>query len=241
MYEKLKGVVLNIIKYSDKNSIVHVLTDTYGKIAFLLPQGSGKSAKLKNAIFMPLSLVEIETKITPGRDIYTIKEARLVYTVSTIHADPMKNAVAMFMTELIGRVIHEREQNRSLFRYVAASVEFLDRMQKGIANFHICFLYNLGTFLGIQPNIETYRDNFWFDMANGEFTAYQPLHRHILNPEEAKAIMMLSRMSFSNLYLFTFNREQRNFILDTMLKYFQIHNSTLGLMKSPEILKQLFS
>lgn len=241
MYEKLKGVVLHIIKYSDKNSIVHVLTDIYGKIAFLLPQGTGKSSKMKNAIFMPLSLVEIETKIIPGRDIYAIKEAHLVYTVSTIHADPMKNAIAMFMTELIGRVIHEREQNRSLFRYVAASVEFLDKMEKGIANFHICFLYNLGTFMGIQPYTETYRENFWFDMANGEFTPYKPPHNHILNPEEAKTIIMLSRMSFGNLHVFAFNREQRNSILDTMLKYFQIHNSTLGLMKSPEILKQLFS
>lgn len=47
-------------------------------------------------------------------------------------------------------------------------------------------------------------------------------------------------MTFSNLHIFRFNREERNQMLDTILTYYRLHNSTLGALRSPEILKQLF-
>ncbi|MBQ4916357.1 MAG: recombination protein O N-terminal domain-containing protein, partial [Muribaculaceae bacterium] len=36
MYEKLSGIVLHVLRYSDKNSIVHILTDKCGRMAFML-------------------------------------------------------------------------------------------------------------------------------------------------------------------------------------------------------------
>jgi DNA repair protein RecO (recombination protein O) len=47
-------------------------------------------------------------------------------------------------------------------------------------------------------------------------------------------------MTFSNLHLFRFSREQRNAVLDAVIAYYRMHNSTVGTLKSPEILKQLF-
>ena len=46
MYEKLQCIVLNVMKYSDKNSIAHVYSDRRGRMAFLLPQGSTRGARL---------------------------------------------------------------------------------------------------------------------------------------------------------------------------------------------------
>ena len=63
MIEKLQGVVLRTIKYNDKNAIVRVYTDMHGVMAFLLPQGSGKVARQRRALFQPLSLVEIVADI----------------------------------------------------------------------------------------------------------------------------------------------------------------------------------
>ena len=57
MYEKTRGIVLHVIKYSDKNSIAHVYTDTHGRMAFLLPQGATRAARMRNAMFMPLSVL----------------------------------------------------------------------------------------------------------------------------------------------------------------------------------------
>ncbi len=240
MYEHICAVVLHVIKYSDKNSIVHVLTSERGRMSFLLPQGSSKSAKMRNAIFMPLSIIEFEARILPNRDIHTFRSPQLMLPLTGIYGDPIKNAIAMFMAEIVERGVQGGEETDSLYKYLVGSIQLLDKIEDGKANFHICFMFHLGAFLGIQPDTYTYKDGSWFDMENGMFTEYMPLGDKSLPPSEAKVIMLLSRMNFSNMYLFAFNRVQRNEILDLMIKYYQLHNSTIGSLRSPDILKQLF-
>ena len=240
MQEKLNGIVLHILRYSDKNSIAHILTDRLGRVAFLLPQGATKGARMRNAMFMPLSLIEFEAKILPNKDLHSFRDARSTFPLTELYCDPVKNAVAMFMSELLTRSIHESEENLPLFQFVQSSIVHLNNMETGIANFHIWFLYNLGTFLGIQPDIDSYEEGYWFDMANGIFTPERPPHTHFLSPKEAPVILLLSRMTSQNLHLFRFNREQRGTILDIALNYYRLHNSMMGTLRSPEILKQLF-
>ncbi len=240
MYEKLNGIVLHVIRYSDKNSIAHIFTDTRGRMAFLVPQGSTKSARLRNALFMPLSIIEFEGRIIPGKSIHSFKDAQSKFPLARIYSDPVKNAIAMFVSELLSRSIQESEENRGLFQFLETTIRLLDDMDEGVGNFHIWFLYNLGIFLGIQPDVETYRNGYWFDMLNGVFTPSRPLSTNVLAPREARVIALLARMTFSNLHRYKFNRVQRNEILDTALTYYRLHNSTLGALRSPEILKQLF-
>ena len=110
-------MVLRTIKYNDKNAIVRVYTDMHGVMAFLLPQGSGKVARQRRALFQPLSLVEIVADIRHGRDLYSIKEARCLHPLHSLHTDPVKNAVALFVTELLSAVIVEQERNPALFSF----------------------------------------------------------------------------------------------------------------------------
>lgn len=239
MYEKMRGVVLHTLKYSDKNSIAHVYTDMRGRMSFLVPQGRTAGARMRSAMFQPLSLLEFEARVDAGRDLHTMRDIRCLLPLSGICSDPVKSAIAIFVSELLTRSIQESERNAALWQYIARSVRILEGMREGIANFHICFFYNLGPFLGIQPDTESYREGYWFDMVNGVFSATRPAGAY-LPPDQAAALMTISRMTFSNLHRFAFNREQRNAILDIALRYFYIHNSAVGSMRSPDILRQLF-
>lgn len=241
MYERLNGVVLRTISYNDKNSIVRVYTDSHGLLSFLLPQSNGKTARMRRALFQPLSLVEIEADIAANREIYRIREARCLVPLPSLHSHPVKNAVSLFITELLSHVIVEEEPNAPLFAYISSSVQLLDRLEKGIANFHICFLYNLGIFLGIEPDTSTYTRGSRFDMLNGVFTTGIPSHSHFLHPEESEALMTLSRMSFANMHLFRFNRDQRRRLLDLIIGYYRLHNSAVGEIRSLDILTALFA
>ncbi len=241
MYEKTRGVVLHVIRYNDKHSIAQVYTDMRGRMALLLPQGATRAARMRNAMFMPLSVLEFEACVVPGREIVSFKDCRYVMSPSGIYASPEKSAVAMFMCELLGRSIQESERNEPLFNFITASVQLLDSIERGVANFHICFLYHLGAFIGIQPDTATYHEGYWFDMINGVFSSSHPMHTNVLAPRAAAVIMLLSRMTFANLHHFRFNREQRNEILDIAISYYKLHNSTIGAMKSPDILRQLFN
>ncbi len=240
MYQKLQAIVLNVIKYSDKNSIAHIYSDECGRMALLLPQGNTKGARMRNAIFMPLSVIELEVDIVPGKDLYRFRDARMVSALANLYGDPVKGAIVMFVSEFLCHVIQESERNSALFRYIRQSVLLLNDKKEGIANFHICFVYHLGAFLGIQPDDESYEDGAWFDMTEGTFTHHVVNSSHSLKPEQARVLHLMARMTFANMHIFKFNRAERSEILDMMIGYYKIHYSSVGSMKSPDILKQLF-
>ena len=47
-------------------------------------------------------------------------------------------------------------------------------------------------------------------------------------------------MTFNNMSVFRFNREERNRMLDVIINYYRLHNAAIGTLRSPDILKQLF-
>ena len=240
MYEKLKGIVLNTIRYSDKHNIVHIYTDGRGLMSFAIPQGKTHAARMRNAMLMPLSLIDLEATMRNGHELSMLREVRRNYPLATLYSDPIKNAIALFISELLAHVIQEPEGNSYLFRYIEQSVQLLEQMPDQIANFHICFLFHLGAHLGIQPNLESYRKGYWFDMTEGVFVPAAVRGHDLLQPQEAQVIHLLSRMTFSNMTVFRFNREERNRMLDVIISYYRLHNAAIGTLRSPDILKQLF-
>ena len=240
MQEKLEGIVINVIKYNDKHNIAHIYTDKLGMLAFLVRQGTTHASRMRNAMFMPLSLIGFEARLQPGRELGTLHDVRRTAVLMSIYSDPMKNAVAMFVSELLSHTIQEQEQNMVLYSYIKSCILRLEESRASIANFHICFLYRLGQFIGIQPDIESYQEGYWFNMNEGVFTQSPHAGMKSLPPAQAQVLPLLSRMTFDNMHHFKFTREQRNEMLEIILGYYRLHHSTLGTLRSPEVLKQLF-
>ena len=240
MQEKLEGIVINVIKYNDKHNIAHIYTDKLGMLAFLVRQGTTHASRMRNAMFMPLSLIGFEARLQPGRELGTLHDVRRTAVLMSIYSDPMKNAVAMFVSELLSHTIQEQEQNMVLYSYIKSCILRLEESRASIANFHICFLYQLGQFIGIQPDIDSYHEGYWFNMSEGVYTQHPHAGAKMLPPSQAQVLPLLSRMTFDNMHHFKFNRDQRNEMLESILTYYRIHHSTLGTLRSPEVLKQLF-
>lgn len=240
MQEKLEGIVINVIKYNDKHNIAHIYTDKLGMLAFLVRQGTTHASRMRNAMFMPLSLIGFEARLQPGRELGTLHDVRRTAMLMSIYSDPMKNAVAMFVSELLSHTIQEQEQNMVLYSYIKSCILRLEESRASIANFHICFLYQLGQFIGIQPDIDSYHEGYWFNMSEGVYTQHPHAGAKMLPPSQAQVLPLLSRMTFDNMHHFKFTREQRNEMLEIILGYYRLHHSTLGTLRSPEVLKQLF-
>lgn len=240
MREKLRGIVINVIKYNEKHNIAHVYTDKLGMQAFLVRQGTTHAARSRNAMFMPLSMLEFEATLRPNHDLGTLHDVRRTMPLMSIYSDPMKNAIAMFLSELLSRTIQEQEQNMVLYSFIKSCIVRLEHMSGSVANFHICFLYRLGQFIGIQPDIDSYHKGYWFNMNEGVFIHTPQPGTTSLPPAQAQVLHWLSRMTFENMHHFKFSREQRNQVLEIILNYYRLHNSTLGTLRSPEVLKQLF-
>lgn len=240
MYDKTRGIVLHTIPYNDTLSVVHIYTERYGRMAYTLPRGAGRAAKMARALYMPMSLLELEVENRPGRSMQRIREAHTWIPLPYMQSDPVRASLAMFLSEFLGSVLRNNEPQTELFAYIARSIHLLDRIGNGLGNFHLCFLIGLTSYMGITPNTDGYRPGTYFDMQEGIFVVEQPIFNTSLQPNEAAFMIKLLRMNFANLHLYHFSRGERNIILDRIITYYSIHLSGMGQLSSPAVLHALF-
>jgi DNA repair protein RecO (recombination protein O) len=240
MYLKTRAIILHCVKYSDKAIIVHFISEERGRLAGIVYSTSGKKHGHKMAYLQPLSLVELEIEMRPDKELHRIKESKPAEILTSISADPVKNALTLFLAEFLFRTIRETQTDRQLYRFLHHSIVVLEQADQGMANFHLALLLHLTRFLGFFPNAESIGSSFYFDMVNGIFTSACPLHHHFLRPAESAVLYRLMRINYENMHLFRFSRNERNQILEYMLSYYRIHLSEFGELKSLPVLTELF-
>ena len=240
MQEKTRAVVLFTLKYNDSSVIVHTFTEESGRMAFLLRRPKSHKAKVKNVLFQPMSLLDLDIDVPAKGGLCYIRDVQPVCPFSSIPFDPLKLSVTLFLSEYLSKVLKEEAENRPLFSYLENSIQWLDETDAVPANFHLVFLMRLSRFLGLYPNLEDYHEGDFFDMQNGCFVTAQPFHNQYLRGEQAKHIMTLMRMNYETMHVFKMNRNERNEILDGLLTYYSIHIPGSADLKSLAVLKELF-
>jgi DNA repair protein RecO (recombination protein O) len=241
MLLKIKALVLHCQSYSDTMDIVHLYTEEFGRMTYLAGKSRSRKSSLKKAFFQPLSLVEIEAEHHGSRNLQRIKEIRSLCPLGGILSDPTKNAMALFLAEVLYRSLRESEKDPILFDYLNQSIQLLDLCQDGLANFHLVFLIKLTRYLGFYPNIEGARDGWYFDLHGGSFVAGRPVHNAWLTPEQSQRFVLLMRINFENLAAFKFNHHERVELLRQILNYYRMHLTEFPSIKSLDVLQELFA
>lgn len=240
MLSKTRGIVLHAIPYNDTYAIIYMYTEGFGRVSYLVARNRGKKTKVSKSLFIPLSVVEMEVEHQNKRDLHRIRETKQCFPLNRLSADPVKNALALFMAEVLFRVVKDTEPDARLFDYLYRSIHLLEFTEDGVANFHLVFLLHLLSYLGIYPNVDSYIEDSFFDMQNGVFIDKPPLHRHYLNREESKIFARLFKISYENMSLYAFSRHDRVNILNRILTYYRIHLPDIPEIKSVSIMQTLF-
>ena len=157
----------------------------------------------------------------------------------TIPFDVKKSTIAMFMAEVLYRLVRESEANPMLFDFVWGSVEALDEAADGVANFHLWFLSNLCRFLGFSPGND-YSADAWFDIAEGLFTAVRPPREHAMSQENALILRDMLECDVRYLSEIGLNRTQRVDFLSALMSYYGYHLDTINSVQSIRILREVF-
>lgn len=240
MQEKTSGIVLYVTPYTDSMSIVHLYTEKYGRMGYLLPTGDARRNKRMRSLFSPFAILELDVEHKPLRELQRIREFRPQALLHQLHSHPVKRAITLFLSEILAKTITEPEPNRPLYEFLVHSIQILDLLEEGTANFHLCFLIQLSGYLGFYPNTENQYPGSWFDLLNGTFCPTRPAHPYALPPEEARYFLLLMRMNYANLHRFSMNRADRTRILDRFILYFRLHLDGFRELKSLDVLKSLF-
>lgn len=240
MLHTTQGVVLQIGKYNDTFSIVHIYTREFGRMAYLLPKKTSKKSKLKSSLFFPLSVLELQVEHLPLREIQRLKEAEISFPQHDMCTDATKLSLTFFLSEFLARILREAEKNEWLYDYITHSIQVLEVSQKGLSNFHLTFLMGCNRFLGIMPQVENYRTGCYFDMIHSEYSTYLPHHSHYLNQAQSAYLSTFRRINFGNMHLFRLSRDNRNLIVNLLLDYYRLHVYDFATIKSLDVLRELF-
>ena len=237
---KARGVVLSTVKYGDSGMVVQMLTDRYGRQSYMV-QGvrSSRGRGSKMALFQPLFLLQFEGLESSHSDLHKMREVHNDVVFGSIPYDVRKSTIALFMAEVLYRLIGESEANEALFEFVYTSVEALDKMEEGVANFHLWFLANLSRHLGYYPGND-HRKGYLFDMHEGVFVATQPMHDATMNEAEAEMLRDLLECDLDCLGEIPLNRAQRVAMLTRLVEYYAIHLEAIRSVRSIEILQEVF-
>ena len=237
---KGRGVVLHTLKYGDSSMVVQLLTDVGGRRSYMVQgirSARGRGSKL--ALFQPMFALEFEGLESPHRRMDSFREIRSGVVLRTVPFDVRKSTIALFMAEVLYRLVKESEPNGPLFEFVWNSVAALDAMEEGVANFHLWFLSHLSRFLGFYPG-NGYTAGDWFDIREGLYVATPPPHFASLSQEDARTLDTLISCDVADLPRVGLNRHQRVSFLQSLLVYYGYHLDAIHAVQSVRILQEVF-
>ena len=239
MHQKTRGIVLRSLKYGDSGIITTIYTEAFGRMSFIMQGIHGKKSAVKGNLLKQLFLLEMEVDFKPGRELQRVKEIKNILPFGSIPFEIAKSSQALFLAEILEKVLREEEPHPDLFEFLFGSIHLLDLMEDGINNYHLIFLIQLTRFLGFAPTNNYSTSYQFFDMIAGKFDLLPPSHPWFLKNDESLVLTRLISMTHQNSPEFKPDQGQRNILLDFILEYYGLHIGNKLNLKSLEILREI--
>lgn len=238
-----KGIVLQSIKYGETSLIVAIFTELFGIQSYLVNgvRTSGKAGKAH--FFQPSSILEMQVYHNELKNLQRIKEIRWSILYKTIFSQVTKNAVALYMVELLYKCLKQPETNERLFSFCEDAFTALDDAGPDItANFPIYFALQLAPFLGFRVSDNYSPAQNIFDYREGRFTGMDAAPAGHPDPEASYILsQLLKAIHPQHLGEISTSRSTRKNILVNLENFYAWHLSEFGSMKTLPVLFEILS
>jgi len=144
----------------------------------------------------PLFLLDINASFKESRQIQRAKEINNNPHFTNIPFNVVKSSIAIFLAEILSKVLIEEEANLPLFDFLHHSILLLDEIEEGLANFHIFFLYELSKYLGFYPETNNSGQQKYFNIAEGGYSVRSGTFKFVLNEGDSNIFAMIQNRGF---------------------------------------------
>lgn len=228
MLQKTRGIALSYIRYRETSIISRVYTEEFGLQSYIVNGvRSAKSKSNRIALFQPLTLLDMVVYYKDDRDLHRLSEVKTSHPFQSLPFEVTKSTIALFVTEMLNKVLKEEAGSPTLFQFLVNAVLFLEEARTNYENFHLSFLLKLSFFLGFGPE------------SAREFENQLREHSVPFLPDDAmdKALNSILRQPIGT--PIELSRSARNELLDALVAYYQVHIDSLGEVKSLPVLREV--
>jgi DNA repair protein RecO (recombination protein O) len=242
---KTKGIVLKTVRYGETSIIAGIFTELFGMQSYLIngvrvtsKKGSGRAN-----LFQPGAILDLVVYHNELKNLQRIKEFRWAHIYDHLFFNVFKNAVGVFMIELLQRSLKQPEPNPELFHFVEDAFVHVDKAPENVvANFPLYFAIHLSGFYGFRF-ADKYSERLgYLDLKEGEFVEERPSHSWYLDRHHSEIIShLLKVMQPSELADVKLNQETRRILLHAFETFYALHIQDFGSMKTLPVLEAVLS
>ena len=229
--ESIKGTSLHYYKYSESSMIAKLFTENHGLQSYVIKGIRNKTSKNKLSYLHPLNIVSLEISVNKNKGLPFVKEIRSEHNLSSTYSDMQKKFVCMFISEVLMRVLMEKETDKHLYSFAEKTIFYLNKTEELNKNFVLVFLLKLTEFLGFYPN-KDFSNKDYFDLESGEFTNHHPYY-NIRGENKKYLSALLQNESVDIPY------KNRKKLIVFLQKYFSLHHYNIEKLKSYEVIESL--
>lgn len=227
--DKSQIIVLHLTKYGDSSVIVHCFDSKFGRTG-LLVRGVGKGRNsAAMAVFHPLNILEVVSDASPKSQLRYIKEYQSAYRLDDLKNDIYKRTIALFMSEVLYRGLHDNVGDEKLYEWLATSIRLLNEMNGSVANFHLWWLVGLCNILGFKPLIPD--GNIIPDNESTGLSIFPANERSLLRD--------ILQLRFEEVMSLSLTGSIRNNFAQSLLKYISFHLGAEISCKSLQVLHEV--
>jgi DNA repair protein RecO (recombination protein O) len=240
---KTKGIVLRTVKYGETSIIVTIFTELFGIQSYLVNgvRTSTKKGAGKASLFQPAAILDMVVYHNELKHLNRIKEYKWATIYQQVFSDVPKNAVSLFMVELLTKCLKQPEGNPDLFHFTEDCFLYLDKSTgAAMANLPLFFALHLPYFFGFRMTDDYSTENSFLDLQEGSFVPEQPHHPHFLEDKQAFITSQLLKVQRpEELEEIKLNHHFRRHLLFVFETYYAMHVPDFGTMKTLPVLREI--
>jgi DNA repair protein RecO (recombination protein O) len=243
MNHKTRGIVLKTVKYGETSLIVAIYTELFGLHSYIVNgvRISSKKGSGKANLFQPAAILDLVVYQNDLKNLQRIREFKWGKLYQHLFFNVFKNAVALFMIELLHRTVKQPESNPELFNFVEDALTHLDQSSDAVvANFPLYFALHLSGFYGFRFS-DKYSENLnIIDLQEGQFVNTRPGHSYFLEGEYSEVTSQLLKvMQPAELAQIRLNQETRRVLLHAYETFYALHIQDFGKLKTLPVLEEV--
>ncbi len=234
MLHQTEGIVIRNIPYRETSVICTIFTEKFGKQSYIV-NGVRSAKSTTKTLLQPLSLLDLIVYKRANVNLERIKELKSLQLYSRIPFEPIRQTITFFICELLQKSLTEDLEDQTLYQYIKQALLHLDKEDCETGTYPIQFMFELSQYLGFGPQGEQIDNCVCFDLRQGIFSLELPPYAEFLVGDDL--------LAFKKLWLDSpgkWNMHERRKILALLERYYQLHISGFGSLKTPQVLQGLF-
>lgn len=239
---KTRAIILRTVKYGETSLVVSAFTELFGLQTYLVNGvRTSKKSGLKASLYQPASVVDLEVYHNERNTMHRIKECNRAHIFNDVLTDVVKNSVALFLMELLYKLLKQPEQNSDLFYFCEDSLLQLDDAPAIVtANLPLFFALHISHFFGFKIDDNFSDENGFLDLQEGNFINARPHHTYYIEGENALITSELLKIMLpSELNDIKMNHLKRRELLQRYMEYYALHIQDFGQMKTLMVMQEV--